>query len=257
MEEFLWQSARAFKVALEEYIKIKKSGGITNSKTPPYRVENYANTVKFSEHNNAVPTDQQTTVALHGYPTSNPEPVGYFNNGNFSPQKNENNIKEAQSSNKTITVLIVLLTVCITLIVTIGGCFIYFYSDTETTTKPISSSETIPQEITDPETEPEPEPDPEIIYGNWEGEKYLYTNTYEAQVVTEKDPLMLRDGPSTTDDIIGKIPRGQYVTVLGANTDNINSNTGVPIININTDWLYVEYNGKKGWASARYLYLYW
>ena len=62
---------------------------------------------------------------------------------------------------------------------------------------------------------------------------------YKAQVnlVSEKSSLNLRNGPSTTDRVIGSVPHGGVVDVL-AEAEN---------------WLYVRYNGVSGYASSQYL----
>ena len=66
-------------------------------------------------------------------------------------------------------------------------------------------------------------------------------NYYTGQVVTENDPLNLRDAPSTSSNIIIKIPKGAYVNIWGADGD----------------WYYLSYteNGTTyyGYASRQYI----
>ena len=59
----------------------------------------------------------------------------------------------------------------------------------------------------------------------------------EVNLISTKSSLNLRNGPSTTDRVIGKIPFGAVVDVL-AEKDS---------------WLYVRYNGMSGYAAAEYL----
>lgn len=59
----------------------------------------------------------------------------------------------------------------------------------------------------------------------------------EVNLLSEKSSLNLRNGPTTTDRVIGKIPFGAVVDVL-AERDS---------------WLYVRYNGMSGYAAAEYL----
>jgi len=71
---------------------------------------------------------------------------------------------------------------------------------------------------------------------------YNQTNSYYAgQVVTENDPLNLRDAPSSSGNVIIKIPKGAYVDVW--------SSSG--------DWYYVSYteNGTVyyGYASSQFI----
>ncbi len=65
------------------------------------------------------------------------------------------------------------------------------------------------------------------------------TPMYKAEVnlISAKSSLNLRNGPSTTDRVIGKIPSGGVVDVLAEASG----------------WLYVRYNGVSGYASAEYL----
>lgn len=59
----------------------------------------------------------------------------------------------------------------------------------------------------------------------------------EVNLISHKSSLNLRNGPSTTDRVIGSIPHGGVVDVL-AEADS---------------WLYVRYNGMSGYAAAEYL----
>jgi len=58
-------------------------------------------------------------------------------------------------------------------------------------------------------------------------------------VITEYTPLMLRDRPSLTGNILARIPRGSEVTVTGQ--------VG--------DWYVTTYGGQTGYASRRYIRL--
>ena len=63
-------------------------------------------------------------------------------------------------------------------------------------------------------------------------------DTYKKAVVkTSSQPLSMREQPSSTATVICGIPKGTTVTVLEQQED----------------WWYVEYDGKKGWCSAKYL----
>ena len=59
------------------------------------------------------------------------------------------------------------------------------------------------------------------------------------QVVTEKDPLNIRQTPSTSATVIGTIPRGYVVAALGISPD--------------PEFLRAAYNGKEGYISMKYL----
>ena len=70
-----------------------------------------------------------------------------------------------------------------------------------------------------------------------------YSASYEdslnipAQVTTKKNNLYLRDGPSTKYKALDKLPKGSHVT--------IHYKEG--------SWCYVEWEGKFGWCSSKYL----
>lgn len=59
----------------------------------------------------------------------------------------------------------------------------------------------------------------------------------EVNLESEKSSLNLRNGPTTVDKVIGKIPHGAAVDVLAEANG----------------WLFVRYEGKSGYASAEYL----
>lgn len=63
------------------------------------------------------------------------------------------------------------------------------------------------------------------------------TPEFQAKVTTQSSPLNLRKEASTSAALLGELPRGAVVQVL---TDP-------------GEWLYVEYKGLRGYASARYL----
>lgn len=64
-----------------------------------------------------------------------------------------------------------------------------------------------------------------------DGVRYVWTE--------ESDNLNLRDAPSTSGKVIGKIPRSQKVDVLAASTPS--------------GWAAVQYNGQRGYCSSQYL----
>ncbi|MBR4973189.1 MAG: SH3 domain-containing protein, partial [Clostridia bacterium] len=62
-------------------------------------------------------------------------------------------------------------------------------------------------------------------------------NIFTASVATQGSNLNIRNSPSMTGQIIGRIPNGAEVTVYS----------------INGDWAVVTYNGVTGYVSRRYL----
>jgi len=72
-----------------------------------------------------------------------------------------------------------------------------------------------------------------------DGYSALYEDSLNipAQVSTKKNNLYLRDGPSTKYKALDKLPKGAMVT--------IHSKEG--------SWCYVEWEGKFGWCSGKYL----
>lgn len=71
---------------------------------------------------------------------------------------------------------------------------------------------------------------------------YNQSDNYpEGRIATEKDPLNLRDEPSTSGNVIIKMPKGSYVSIMGAEGD----------------WYYVRYteNGVNyyGYANSKYI----
>lgn len=65
------------------------------------------------------------------------------------------------------------------------------------------------------------------------------TALFRAQVVTQNDPLRVRDEPGVVGSKIGSLPRGAVVDVLDAST--------------NAGWWRVRYEGMTGYASSDYL----
>ena len=65
------------------------------------------------------------------------------------------------------------------------------------------------------------------------------TPMYKAEVnlVSHKSSLNLRNGPSTSDMVIGKLPHGAVVDVLAEANE----------------WAYVRYEGASGYVAAEYL----
>src|SRR5690606_38768590 len=51
--------------------------------------------------------------------------------------------------------------------------------------------------------------------------------------------LNMRQGPGTNHPVLGWVPVGERVAVLGRNADN--------------SWIFGEYNGKQGWMAGWYL----
>ena len=72
-----------------------------------------------------------------------------------------------------------------------------------------------------------------------EGYEAMYEQSLNipAQVTTKKNNLYLRDGPSTKYKALDKLPKGTQVT--------IHHKEG--------SWCYVEWDGKFGWCSSKYL----
>lgn len=56
-------------------------------------------------------------------------------------------------------------------------------------------------------------------------------------VATESGKLNLRKRPSTQSEILGKIPKGEMITITGAEGT----------------WYSVEYNGMRGYVSSEYV----
>lgn len=77
-----------------------------------------------------------------------------------------------------------------------------------------------------------PEPVPEIV-----PEIMLQTILYRAMIVTDKDPLRVRDYPNT-GEILGHVPKGRIVDVLNVDT---------------AGWPFIRYNELEGYASGKYI----
>ncbi|PEJ60612.1 cell wall-binding protein [Bacillus sp. AFS002410] len=79
------------------------------------------------------------------------------------------------------------------------------------------------------------------------GIAYVSTNYLQKipTIVQAKANLNLRTGPSTKNKVLTVIPKGAKVSFLGYQT------TGKTQIDYN--WAIVSYNGKKGFASTKYL----
>ncbi|MFB7141084.1 SH3 domain-containing protein [Gottfriedia sp. NPDC056225] len=79
------------------------------------------------------------------------------------------------------------------------------------------------------------------------GIAYVSTNYLQKipTIVSTKANLNLRTGPSTKNKVLTVIPKGAKVSFLGYQT------TGKTQIDYN--WAIVSYNGKKGFASTKYL----
>ena len=88
----------------------------------------------------------------------------------------------------------------------------------------------------EPEIEVKIEPEPGIEA--WpEDPVTLRPTLYEAKVVTQKDPLRVRDYPNT-GRILGHVPKGRTVEVLDDNR---------------ADWSFIRYNELEGYACSDYL----
>lgn len=77
---------------------------------------------------------------------------------------------------------------------------------------------------------PDPEPEPEAKT------EEVSEVLYQVTVVTDKDPLRVRDYPKT-GEILGHIPKSRVADVLGEKNG----------------WLFVRYNELEGYASGDYL----
>ena len=83
-----------------------------------------------------------------------------------------------------------------------------------------------------------------VLYDGYDEEDYPVINAsvpqtaiYRAKVITQNDPLSVREWPET-GTIIGKVPKHRIVKVLSDAGDG---------------WLKIRYNDRVGYASAKYL----
>ena len=107
-------------------------------------------------------------------------------------------------------------------------------AEPETVAEPEPEPVVQPEPVPEPETEPAPEPEPVV---QPEPSPAPYLGTY---LNDNRKNVMIRTGPSTRDEVIGKVPPGDTVEV-------------VEYIEDNEDWAKVEYDGVTGYASIAYL----
>lgn len=160
--------------------------------------------------------------------------------------------------------LIRLILCAVVLIATIVFCVFLlngaFDGDSQSTSDPASTSESVDgsssEATTDGESQPAegsesseeaqptPEPTPEPTPVNFEGLAEQPTTVYNEgeqpnYTVTPDSNMNLRAGPGTDFDKVTQIPAGTSVTALGTNADET--------------WIMVQYEGQYGWLAKEYL----
>lgn len=80
----------------------------------------------------------------------------------------------------------------------------------------------------------------------------FFNEPYSRKIITERDPLNLRAAPSTSAEIIIKMPKGSPVTLYGSNGGGLFAD-----LDNNSEWSYISYteNGiiYYGYASSEFI----